>query len=72
MGWGFLDIPGASQVEKGERRRSNDMYALLLLLLPYSMLLVPGMRSDDICLIVALDVKMLLWFICCCAPTTRT
>ena len=23
---------------------------------------VPGMRSDDVCLIVALDVKVLLWF----------
>ena len=34
-GWGFLDIPGASHVEKGERRRSNDMYELLLLLLLY-------------------------------------
>ena len=38
-GWGCFDIPGASQVDKGEHRNSKDVFAcalvvpLLLLLL---------------------------------------
>ena len=46
-------------------RHSNDTYKyeLLILLLPYaSYIRIPGMRFDDGCLIVSMDVKMLSWF----------
>ena len=36
------------------------------------MLRITSKRSDDVCVIVASDVKMLSWFIsCCCTPTTH-
>ena len=48
--WVWLDLPGASQVENGDHRRSNDMWSYCF---GYCcMLRIPGMRSEHVCLIV--------------------
>ena len=48
--------PGGVASNKGERIRSKDMHELLLLLLLYGSC-KPGVRSGDVCLIVALDLN---------------
>ena len=52
-GWGWLDAPGALHVEKGEHRRTNDVYLVLyglLLLLALHASYSWSVRSDDGCI----------------------
>ena len=61
-GWGWIVIPGASQVKKGEHKRSDDMYRFEPTVLILLVLYASCMRSDHVCSTVALDVLMLSWF----------
>ena len=58
------DIPWASRLEKGDRRRFNDVDRLGRQQYGFCcryMLRVPGLRSDDVRLTAALDVFILWW-----------